>query len=49
MKKLLLIILVLLAGTGFYLWTQRAHSNPQINNTAQDCPPFCVPDKKSCG
>lgn len=49
MKKLLLLILVLLAGTGFYLWTKRAHNNLQINNTAQDCPPFCVPDKKSCG
>lgn len=51
MKKLLFLILVVLAGTGAYFLAKRANvSDHQINNnTAQDCPPFCVPDKKSCG
>ena len=51
MKKLFFFILVLLVGVGVGLLAKKTFSvNKQIrNNTAQDCPPFCAPEKKSCG
>jgi len=51
MKKLLLLILVLLVGTGVGLLVKKTfHTNKQIeNNTVQICPPDCFPDKKTCG
>lgn len=50
MKKVLLIILILMAGITAGLLAKKTFSlNKQADGTVQICPPDCFPEEKKCG